>query len=295
MDIQKIVDNRDWNELSHSFGKATDTPKHLIGLINGDAATVRHAISELYGTIVHQGGFSSAGLAAVPILFEFLEHEVNAPKAIIVRLLLSIGIGIDSDLLLGRWTLLTNFSELGITKCKTPSDANLLSSNLIRACYEEVRVGVPTFDQLLNCNDEETRIQAAYTQSWFPFDNDIGYGILCNRLSENLTSSCLRDLELANLVLSFGLMQVHRPKGFILVDIIRKWLKHETTLIRYASAIYLSWHEIAERSKCEIVCSTLNEIGENEDFGCNVDVAFCSGFLSQFAETQLERVENAAT
>ncbi|GAA2396042.1 hypothetical protein [Dactylosporangium salmoneum] len=59
-----------WGELSHAYGEADDTPELIrqAGAEDGEAASA--AISELYGSIFHQGTVCPATVAAVPFLAE---------------------------------------------------------------------------------------------------------------------------------------------------------------------------------------------------------------------------------
>src|SRR4051812_6165603 len=54
-----------WGALSHAYGKAHDTPELLRRAAHDD-----EAISELHGSIFHQGSVYSATVAAVPFLAE---------------------------------------------------------------------------------------------------------------------------------------------------------------------------------------------------------------------------------
>lgn len=57
-----------WGELSHAYGHAHDTPALLRKAASADDAVAAEAVSELYGTIFHQGTVYSATAAAVPFL-----------------------------------------------------------------------------------------------------------------------------------------------------------------------------------------------------------------------------------
>ncbi len=69
------IDSVGWAQLSHAYGPATEIPGWLRGL-RGDEA--KNCLSELYGSITHQGTRYSATPACVPFLVEAaLDHTVQ--------------------------------------------------------------------------------------------------------------------------------------------------------------------------------------------------------------------------
>jgi hypothetical protein len=67
VDIEPMLAAVDWRSLSHAYGPAVDTPDHLRGLLDEDAARVT-AYTELNGSIWHQNTVYEATVAAVPVL-----------------------------------------------------------------------------------------------------------------------------------------------------------------------------------------------------------------------------------
>ncbi|MEH1168970.1 HEAT repeat domain-containing protein [Micromonospora sp. CPCC 205539] len=59
-----------WEELSHAYGEALDTADLLQLASSPDADAAKSALSELYGSIFHQGSVYPATVAAVPFLAE---------------------------------------------------------------------------------------------------------------------------------------------------------------------------------------------------------------------------------
>ncbi len=51
----QALDNTDWSRLHHAYGRATDTPGHLLALLQDDAESRKAAMSHLWSAIVHQG------------------------------------------------------------------------------------------------------------------------------------------------------------------------------------------------------------------------------------------------
>lgn len=66
------VDTQPWAELQHAYGSAADVPDCLRALA-GDEDEASEALSELYGSILHQGSVYEATARAVPYLARLAE------------------------------------------------------------------------------------------------------------------------------------------------------------------------------------------------------------------------------
>ncbi|MET9660010.1 hypothetical protein ABZY11_24560, partial [Streptomyces sp. NPDC006510] len=62
------VDAQPWADLQHAYGSAADIPDHLRALAGGSEDAASEAVSELYGSILHQGSVYGATARAVPYL-----------------------------------------------------------------------------------------------------------------------------------------------------------------------------------------------------------------------------------
>lgn len=62
------LDEHPWATVSHAYGCAEDLPDLLRALAEGDDGAAEEAVSELYGSILHQGTVYSASVDAVPYL-----------------------------------------------------------------------------------------------------------------------------------------------------------------------------------------------------------------------------------
>ncbi|MEU6017120.1 hypothetical protein ABZ826_24625 [Streptomyces sp. NPDC047515] len=62
------VDAQPWAELQHAYGSAADVPDCLRALAGDDGEAASEAVSELYGSILHQGSVYEATARAVPYL-----------------------------------------------------------------------------------------------------------------------------------------------------------------------------------------------------------------------------------
>lgn len=76
-----------WQDLQHAYGGAKDTPAWLLALLSEHAEEREHALSELWGSICHQGSVYEASCAAVPFLIEILEQVPDQRKVEILELL----------------------------------------------------------------------------------------------------------------------------------------------------------------------------------------------------------------
>ncbi|MET9388517.1 HEAT repeat domain-containing protein [Streptomyces sp. NPDC002928] len=62
------LDARPWSSLSHAYGSAEDIPDLLRALAGADVDAADEALSELYGSVLHQGTVYAATAEAVPFL-----------------------------------------------------------------------------------------------------------------------------------------------------------------------------------------------------------------------------------
>lgn len=78
--LRGVLDGLDvvaWGELSHAYGSACDTPELLRQASSEDREIASAAISELHGSIFHQGTVYPATVAAVPFLAELAAAAPN--------------------------------------------------------------------------------------------------------------------------------------------------------------------------------------------------------------------------
>ncbi|MFJ4097474.1 hypothetical protein ACIPYS_38425 [Kitasatospora sp. NPDC089913] len=71
MDLVHPLDGLDalsWSSHSHAYGSAEDLPDMLRTLAGADAGAAREALSELYGSVLHQGTVYDASAVTVPFL-----------------------------------------------------------------------------------------------------------------------------------------------------------------------------------------------------------------------------------
>jgi hypothetical protein len=80
----------DWESMDHVFGPATDMQAFLRGLLSPSSDQREWAIDELFDVLAHQGTPSQAAIAAVPILYDFLERPGVRGRGDIATLLAAI-------------------------------------------------------------------------------------------------------------------------------------------------------------------------------------------------------------
>ena len=83
----------DWKDLTHAYGTAEDVPALLADLNSPNPLTRENALSELFGTIWHQGTVYPATVKAVPELLALFKSPTCEDREGIAALLASIADG----------------------------------------------------------------------------------------------------------------------------------------------------------------------------------------------------------
>lgn len=157
------LDNVNWQNLSHAYGRAEDVPGLIRSLASTDPRERRHAIGELYGSIWHQGTVYEASSHAVPFLIELVQNETVQDRDKILILL--------SDLAVGRSYQhvhrLIGQSAAGGERldAREESDPEIL---WLRRTHTIVGQGIPTFFNCLYSFDPKIRTAAAHALGCFP-------------------------------------------------------------------------------------------------------------------------------
>ena len=91
------LDEINWSQLHHAYGKASDVPILIRQLLSNEITLVDKAIYELFGNIYHQHTVYEASAYAVPFLQELLSIPdlANDTKMSIACLLASMADGYD--------------------------------------------------------------------------------------------------------------------------------------------------------------------------------------------------------
>jgi HEAT repeat protein len=87
------LDAIDWSTLQDAYGSATEVPGRLRALLSDDEAVRSEALSELFGSVSHQGTIYSVSAHVIPFLVELLATPQVKDKPSIIALLASIAGG----------------------------------------------------------------------------------------------------------------------------------------------------------------------------------------------------------
>lgn len=75
-----VIENTDWDTLEHAYAAASDTPTHLLELLDADAQVQAHALAQLEMSVLHQGSlYSSTAPAALFIAGILTDARVESP------------------------------------------------------------------------------------------------------------------------------------------------------------------------------------------------------------------------
>lgn len=155
------IDEVDWSQLNHAYGKATDVPELLRALAFGDAEARRNSLSEFFGNIWHQGTVYPATSRVVPFLIELLEERSVQDKDGILQLLAAVSGG--SSYL----DVHSRFADFYYHERRTTEFATRRAQELadVRSAHEAVISGVPTYLKLLSDTDPKVRAAVPYVLS----------------------------------------------------------------------------------------------------------------------------------
>ena len=132
--VLRGIEQIDWSKHNHAFGPADDLPRLLHDVASGGAAADR-AVSDLFGTIWHQGTVYDASSVAVPFLGELAaSNDVDVEiRYLLLALIFAIGRG------KGYWQV---HARAGSRHGHLPADlATVLEaeSRTVRACRQAVQ------------------------------------------------------------------------------------------------------------------------------------------------------------
>ncbi|WP_329182845.1 hypothetical protein [Actinacidiphila glaucinigra] len=196
-DLLEGLDEVDWSELGHAYGRARDVPGQLAALCSQDEATREGALRSLFGNIFHQGTRYSASPYAVPFLARIALAGPREGRDGVLSLLTRLAIdwhdeydlpgGID----IVAWRAAA--AEFGLEEALAWYDERMAAEPdlemrgvfwEIRAewnagrlmdsrasallSYDAVRAGLPALLALLDDPDPVVRTRVAYLSAWFP-------------------------------------------------------------------------------------------------------------------------------
>jgi len=277
-----------WAELRHAYGRASDVPGQIRALSDSDISIRDRAMWELYGNIFHQGTRYEASPHAVPFLYELLACEQTPGRAEIVELLVHLALGyaetyLPDGLDVAAWRVASEQTERQLTESEREEWMQFGVGPLLEInCYDAVRGGVPLLIDLLKAGGTSLRTAAAYGLAWFPECAEQSIPALRNLVDEGL-----EDGELANAILSIGLLS-RGARGRVEANdaFHRALLDDDGLIVRTAAAIAMPGDSLCKRSGDVLIeaisqSDTVNALHET--------IRFNEGNLSGYASLVLAR------
>ncbi|TFG17438.1 MAG: HEAT repeat domain-containing protein [Promethearchaeota archaeon] len=169
------LDDVDWDNLEHAYGKASDVPILLKDLISKDPETRENALWELYGNIYHQGTRYEATVYAIPFIFQVIRAPTTPQKADLIRFTVDLALGYPEAFLPKGPNVEDWMDDVAYLKIELEEEDNGNKDYLdwykhIDAyidCYKAVLKEVPTYIQFVKDTDENIRLNAIFALAWF--------------------------------------------------------------------------------------------------------------------------------
>lgn len=218
-----------WGQLQHAGGPASNIPTLLRLLTSSVQEDREYALYELYGSIWHEGAVYQATPFVVPFLLELLEAPDVEGKDELLRLLAHLATG--ESALAAHMDL--PHHEL---QCLFPHYQQSLDKERtwINDTRNAIVQGLPTFLRLLDADQTELCVNAAYILSHFPQEKTHIQDVLCKHLQKTNNSQ-----RKASLLLALSAIGQDDPTC---LELYRCYLTNTSCLTRWAAAIALARH-----------------------------------------------------
>jgi hypothetical protein len=150
------LDQVDWHALNDAYGPSLSTPDRIRNLASPSQAKREKALTELSGTIYHQGTIYAASVAAVPFLLEIVGSPEVADRTPTLEILQALSTG-------------TSFHEVHASlifyreKSKEPEWQEQVREEKawVAAIHERLSAAVPVITEVLAHGREPERVAAA--------------------------------------------------------------------------------------------------------------------------------------
>jgi hypothetical protein len=253
------LDEVDWAELGHAYGRAQDVPGQLTALCGPDEAARESALMSLFGNIFHQGTRYSASPYAVPFLARIALAGPHPVRDGVLSLLTRLAIdwhdeydlpgGIDIKAWRAAATELSMDEALAWYDEQIAAESDEEKRSRIRGIraewaagrlmdsrasallsYDAVRAELPGLLPLLDDPDPAIRTRAAYLSAWFPEEAVAVLPRLLDRL----------QVEDSVTVTATALVAVGLLGDITLTSRLSPYLEATEPLIRWAAATTLA-------------------------------------------------------
>ncbi len=192
-----------WRQFRHAYGDASDIPTVLRRVLSDNAETRHKAIRYLHHSLVHQGlDRGPATLHATDFIIRMLGHPRVRDKDRLLKLLTYFAVGEPANMFyfINGFDLDVNYGpggaiEYGFFRIEDPNHGPTM-----RAIYERVMTGLPTYLALLSSRSVRVRTAAPGLLGWLAPAADIVVPALLARLAierlESVRDSLLMAISL---------------------------------------------------------------------------------------------------
>ncbi|MDG9683575.1 HEAT repeat domain-containing protein [Streptomyces sp. DH18] len=161
------LDARPWASYTHAYGSAEDVPGCLRALAGDDDAAAEEALSELYGSILHQGSVYEASAKAVPFLAKIAAAGIRtADVLLLIGGIAEGGTDPDSRSDTGPDSGPGSGSDPGSNPGADPAGSGAVRESDEAACRRAVVAQLPLLLASVEHQDRAVRQAAAWVAGW---------------------------------------------------------------------------------------------------------------------------------
>ncbi len=156
------IDKVDWSSLQDAYGPATETPRHLRGLLSTSTKVREAAYDFFYTNVLHQASIYEAAIEVVPFLVALVGESGTPERAQLLELLSDFYSG-------GSWHEIHRSSVLLSERSETSEyqQKNMAEVGWIDEVHRRIRAGTPAYLECMNDSDADVRLRAVGLVAWF--------------------------------------------------------------------------------------------------------------------------------